>query len=280
MIPDWKTNKVYYSFYSTYDFKLELKKLREIIRLNNFKYGHIAGTKDYFCRDYMPIQLAKNEFVQFKFQPDYLINIPGRQKFLTNTNNVLKKNNFLENFRIKQTELILDGGNIIKSEGKVIITDKVAKDNNLTVEQIKPKLENILKAKVIIIPSYPGEETGHADGIIRFLNEDSVLTINLDNEINDWKDRLIFEIGKADLKLFTLPKAKSPENDWRYINYLQIGNKIIVPSFKNNRDSDKIIIPFMKNLFKRFDYTIDTLDADRISENGGVLNCFTWNIIE
>jgi len=280
MIPDWKTNKVYYSFQSTYDFKPELKELKEIIKHKNFKYGHIAGTKDYYCRDYMPIQLIKNEFVQFEFQPDYLINKPERQEFVTNPKNVLKKNVFLENFKIKESELILDGGNIIKSENKVIITDKVAKDNNLTVEQIKAELENILKVKVIIIPSYPGEETGHADGIIRFLNEDTVLTINLDNEINDWKEKLIFEINKADLKLFSLPKAKSSDKDWRYINYLQVKNNIIVPSFKNNRDSDKIILPFMKNLFQRFGYNMETLDADRISENGGVLNCFTWNIIE
>lgn len=280
MIPDWKTNKVYYSFQSTYDFKPELNELREIIKHNNFNHSHISGTKDYYCRDYMPIQLTKNEFVQFKFQPDYLINRPERLEFVTNTNNVLKKNVFLENFRIKQSELILDGGNIIKSENKVIITDKVAKDNNLTVEQIKPELEKILKVKVIVIPSYPGEETGHADGIIRFLNENTVLTINLENETNDWKEKLIFEINKAGLKMFSLPKAKSPEKDWRYINYLQVSNNIIVPSFKNNRESDKIIIPYMKNLFQRFGYNIVTLDADRISENGGVLNCFTWNINE
>ncbi len=280
MIPDWKTNKVYYSFQSTYDFKPELKELRAIIKRNNFKYSHIAGTKDYYCRDYMPIQLTKNEFVQFKFQPDYLLNRHERLEFVTDTNNVFKKNVFLKNLQLRQSEIILDGGNIIKSENRVIITDKVAKDNNLTIEQVRHELENILKVKVIIIPSYPKEETGHADGIIRFINENTVLTINLDNEINDWKEKLVNEIKKADLQLISLPKAKSPEQDWRYINYLQLGKTIIVPSFKNNKDSDNIILPFMKELFKQYDYNMETLDADRIAENGGVLNCFTWNIFE
>lgn len=280
MIPDWKTNKVFYSFQSTYDFKPELKELREIIKHLNLKYSHIAGTKDYYCRDYMPIQLTKNEFVQFKFYPDYLINRSERLEYVTSTNNVKRKNEFLENLSINKSEIILDGGNVIKSENNVIITDKVASDNNLTVEQIKTELENILKVKVIIIPRYPEEETGHADGIIRFLNEDTVLTINLDNEIKEWKEKLVYEINKANLKLFSLPKAKSPDKDWRYINYLQVSNNIIVPSFKNNSDSDKLILPFLKNLFQRFGYNMETLDADRISENGGVLNCFTWNIIE
>ena len=280
MIPDWETNKVYYSFQSTYDFKPELKELRKIIKRNNFEYSHIAGTKDYYCRDYMPIQLTKKEFIQFKFQPNYLLNNPDRLEFVTDTNNLLSKNNFLKNLKIKKTEIILDGGNIIKSENKVIISDKVAKDNKLPIEQIRTELENILKVKVIIIPCYPEEETGHADGIIRFLNNDTVLTINLDNEITDWKEKLVSEINKAGLKLISLPKAKSPDQDWRYINYLQVGKTIIVPSFKDNRDSDKIILPFMKNLFMQYGYNMETLDADKISENGGVLNCFTWNINE
>jgi len=280
MIPDWKTNKVYYSFQSTYDFNPELRELRKYLKQNNFKYGHIAGTKDYFCRDYMPIQLTKNEFVQFKFQPDYLLNKVKSQIFVTDTNNVLKKNEFLRRLNIINAEIILDGGNIIKSENKVIVTDKVAKDNNLTIEQIRSKLESIFKAKVIIVPSYPKEETGHADGILRFINNNTVLTINLDNEVNEWKEILICEIKKANLKLISLPKANSPEQDWRYINYLQVGKTIIVPTFKNNRNSDKIIIPFMKNLFTQYNYCVETIDADKISENGGVLNCFTWNIIE
>ena len=95
MIPDWKTNKVYYSFQSSFDFKLELKDLRETVKRNNYNYSHIAGTKDYYCRDYMPIQLTKNEFIQFKFQPDYLINSNDRISFVTDVNNVLRKNRFL-----------------------------------------------------------------------------------------------------------------------------------------------------------------------------------------
>ncbi len=242
MIPDWKTNKVYYSFQSSFDFKLELKDLRETVKRNNYNYSHIAGTKDYYCRDYMPIQLTKNEFIQFKFQPDYLINSNDRISFVTDVNNVLRKNRFLGKLQIKNSEIILDGGNIIKSENKVIITDKVAVDNNLTIEQTRTELEKILKVKVIIIPRYPEEETGHSDGIIRFLNENTVLTINIENEKKDWKDKLVHEIEKVNLKLISLPIAKTHEYDWRYINYLHVGKTIIVPSFKNNKESDKIIL--------------------------------------
>lgn len=44
MITDWETNKIYYSYLSNYDFKLELKKLKKIIKNYGFKHHHIAGT--------------------------------------------------------------------------------------------------------------------------------------------------------------------------------------------------------------------------------------------
>lgn len=278
MITDWETNTVYYSYQSNFDFKPELKKLRKIINNHGFKHHHIAGTKDYFCRDYMPVQLTKNEFIQFKFQPDYLLNDPERIRYVTDTKSVLRKNRFLDKKQISTSEIILDGGNIIKSKNNVIITDKVCIDNNLTREEVKNKLEELLKVNVIIISRYPGEETGHADGIIRFINENTVLTINLENEKQDWKNKILKELKNEKLDLISLPKAKSPDKDWRYINYLQIGQKVIVPAFDN--ESDKIILPFLKELFEKSGMKMEILKAKNIAKNGGVLNCFTWNILE
>ena len=278
MITDWETNKVYYSFQSTYDFKPELKRLRTILTDNGYNYSHIAGTKDYYCRDYMPIQLTKNEFVQFKFQPDYLLKTPDKIQYVTNVNSVIKKNRFLDQKQIRTSEIILDGGNIIKGKHCAIITDKVVVDNNLSREEIKSKLEKLLKVNVIIISRYPGEETGHADGILRFINENTVLTVNLENGNRDWKNRIIEELENADLKIVSLPIAKSPDTDWRYINYLQVGKTVVVPSFNN--ESDKIILPFLNELFGKNGIKMETLKATNIAENGGVLNCFTWNILE
>lgn len=278
MIADWETNKVYYSAWSTSDFKPELKRLREILAENDLKHWHIVGTKDYYCRDYMPIQLTKNEFVQFTFKPDYLLNKPKRVGYVTDTDQVLKKNKFLANKKIHKPEIILDGGNVIKSKFKVIITDKVADDNNTTVELVKSMLEDVLKVEVIIIPRYPDEETGHADGLVRFINEDTVLTINLEQEENDWSNGFKETLREAGLKVVSLPKAKSPGLDWRYINYLHIGKTAVVPNFDN--DSDKIILPFLKSLFEQNGIKMETLKANNIAKHGGVLNCFTWNIFE
>ena len=52
---------------------------------------------------------------------------------------------------------------------------------NPTIEQNKliQQMENILQVdKLFIIPEYPDEMTGHADGLIRFLDEETVLINN------------------------------------------------------------------------------------------------------
>src|SRR4051812_14801141 len=36
----------------------------------------IQGTKDIWCRDYMPVQVAQDRFVQFHYCPDYLKGYP------------------------------------------------------------------------------------------------------------------------------------------------------------------------------------------------------------
>ena len=89
---------------------------------------------------------------------------------------------------------------------------------------------------------------------------------------------MLNKLNKERLNIISLPKAKSPDKDWRYINYLHIGNKVIVPKFEN--ESDKIILPFLNNLFKKYGITLELLNAENIAKNGGILNCFTWNILE
>ncbi len=174
MIIDKETNKVYFSSQSKYDFKGELLGIQSILKKHNINWEYIEGTKDYFCRDYMPVQVAEKRLVQFKFHPDYLLR-PDRLKYLTNIKEVHNKNEFLNDFDITFSNIILDGGNVIKWKDKVIITDKVFTENkNLKPSDIINELKQILECEIIIIPSYPNEETGHADGLVRFIDGNTV----------------------------------------------------------------------------------------------------------
>lgn len=46
-------------------------ELTEILSKHDVHYGVLKGTADYWCRDYMPVQVDGNSFVQFKYHPDY-----------------------------------------------------------------------------------------------------------------------------------------------------------------------------------------------------------------
>ncbi len=278
MIPDWQTNKVYVSDYSEKKFKKEITTLTGILKENNVSLDVIKKTYDYYCRDFMPVQVDKDHFVQFDFKPDYLLKYKERLNCITNMDLVKKKNVFYEKLILDESEIILDGGNVIKSKNKVIITDKVIENNPMPINKMEDKLKNIFKAKVIIIPRYPGEETGHADGIVRFLDEERVLTLDLryEEEEEGWAQELQEKLFDAGLEIVPMPETNDPDNAWRYINYLQVKNLIVLPKF--NIEDDEIMLQFFKDTFK--DIKIEQLYAGRIARHEGVLNCFTWNILE
>lgn len=277
MIADSETNKVYYSNQSTYNFKVEITELKRILNKYDIRCDKLLGTKDYFCRDYMPIQMDQSNFVQFKFKPDYLLNNPELKKYVTDTNQVLRSNTFLSAFNIINSEIILDGGNIIRWKNKIIVTDKVFLDNpTINPTQLIEVISRLLEVKVIVIPRYPIDEpTGHADGLVRFIDDNTVVTICLDEEIQEWKSEFLQSLTGAGLQVISLPKPMvEDEKSWGYINFLQVAGLIIVPQL--NEVNDEVVKDFFINNFTGTH--IETIDATRIIEDGGVLNCLTWNI--
>jgi agmatine deiminase len=277
MIPDNETNTVYFSNASNYDLKDEVNILKKELKDRGIECLKILGTKDYFCRDYMPVQKDMNTFIQFRFRPDYLLNHPVNKNYVTDVNLVRRKNSFLNTFNIINSDIILDGGNIIKWKDKVIITDKIFDNNqNIPKVELTDRVTDLLNAHVIIVPKYPGEETGHADGLVRFKDADTVITICLEDEPKEWVDEFREILSNAGLTIKSLPKVppKEKEYSWGYINYLQVGKLIVLPKF--GYKSDTMMEEFYNEEFKG--YKVITLSAERIIGNGGVLNCFTWNI--
>ncbi len=279
MITDLQTNTVYYSNLSAYTatLKAEVNELKRILARYGIGCHRIIGTRDFFCRDYMPVQRDKETYIQFRFHPDYLLNDPRQKKYVSNTKLIHQKNVFLKDFIIIPSEIVMDGGNIIKCNDKVIITDKVLTDNpKLQLLNLSTSWKELLQASIILIPRYPDEPTGHADGLIRFIDERTVLTINLVNEHPAWVKAFRRSLINAGLTIISLQAVseKEKEYSWGYINYLQVGNLIVMPFF--GYSADKPMKEFFGNIFKG--YIIESMDAKRIIKQGGVLNCFTWNI--
>jgi agmatine deiminase len=226
----------------------------------------------------MPIQAALTDFIQFQYEPDYLQN----DEFIstqTNTKSVCKA----ICLNTTDSKIKLDGGNVIKGKDWVILTDKVFKENtNFKKKELLNELESLFKVKVIIIPKEPNDFTGHADGVVRYYDNETVL-INSYKPTDkiEFQKRLTKELKNQGLKTIEIPYNPYDNSDYDmadglYINYLQMENFILLPTFEKNED---------ERAYRQFEQlfpgqTIRTIDSREISVDGGVLNCITWNIKE
>ncbi len=145
-------------------------------------------------------------------------------------------------------------------------------------------MKSDLKCDVIIIPEYPGEQTGHADGLIRFIDENRVFINDIKSDPNQkWVKKFLSVLDDAQLTVVEIPCEVAPNQDnahGLYINYLHVGNLIIVPQFdKGFIQSDKKAMQIMNEVFDKT-HTIVPFKSNWISEHGGVLNCSSWGIKE
>jgi len=278
MIKDSQTNAVYFAEQTEKHYPKRFSDLKLIIEEVGYSVKVISNTSDYHCRDYMPVQVDVEDFVQFVFRPEAYLK-EEEYKFITNPVIVNLSNKMKQP---RYSPVLLDGGNIVKWGNKVIITDRVIKDNEYqfgTPEAVIAQLEKDLKCSVIIIPEYPKEKTGHADGLIRFIDVNKVFINETDGEqeqewLNDFKK--VLEENK--LESIELPCPMPPEQetaDGLYLNYLHVGNLVIVPQF--NKPEDKKALEIIRKTFSVGNIVVG-YDARWIAEHGGVFNCCTWTI--
>ena len=70
-------------------------------------------------------------------------------------------------------------------------------------------------------------------------------------------------------------KVCSIINDYTLIlNYLQMQQAIIVPTFKTKHDDKALKV--LEQVFKG--QTFATVESNDLANEGGILNCITWNI--
>ncbi len=269
--------KVYFSK-QTKDYLPEFyEQITAILTENNIEFDFLKSTKDYYCRDYMPVQVAKNEFVQFVFNP---ISYFDKKDFayIANPVRIQLDNNLIQPV---YSRLILDGGNVVKGKGKAIITDKVFTDNRYQMKdsEILDELERLLGVEVIIIPALKEDKTGHADGMIRFINENTVLINELGFEGDEqWEKDFLTVLKEHQLEYKELPVFDSGNHDaiGIYINYLHLGNLIIVPIF-DHPNKNNLALEKMKEYFPN--HKIERINATELAKNGGVLNCASWDVV-
>lgn len=175
MISDSLTNFLYLSSLLRDKHPSFANQLAKILKNLAVPFAWLPQTNDIWAVDYMPIQVATNHFVQFEYSPDYLKSKKWR-KTISNVTFICK----VIGIHPKKSNIILDGGNLIKHTDKAILTEKIFEENPKVGEsQLIEQLKNTLHIeKIYFIPWDKSDYTGHADGMVRFINGDTVFVNN------------------------------------------------------------------------------------------------------
>jgi agmatine deiminase len=272
MIPDWDAERV---FLSDRLAEVEPRLHAELLELlKGIPTSVIHGTADIWCRDFMPIQVDAGEFCQFVYRPDYL---RGHEHLVTPPEAC--RLSFMSRYRAEP--IVIDGGNVVASRTKVILTDKVYKENQeLRPYQLRQRLQEVLRAEVIIVPKEPYDQVGHADGVVRFVAEDRVLINDYSRIDRQYGSKLKRLLETHGLEVETMPLFHShsrnadelPSAVGLYINFLRVGNRVILPAFE--RAEDEAALKRLQQVLP--DARISQAPCRSLAERGGVLNCITW----
>lgn len=225
----------------------------------------------------MPVQLDESRYCQFVYRPDYL---RGYEHLITPPDKRLLP--FMDECR--KEPIVLDGGNVVASRTKVILTDKIYKENP-TIERpvLRERLEQIFHAKCIFIPKQAGDDVGHSDGVVRFVSEHRVLINDYSSVDPAYAAKLRTLLKKNRLEIEVLPMFEEDERRHRgdlrsavgiYINYLRVGDVVIVPGY--DRPEDEIAVAKIRQVMP--DASVFQVPCRSLAEKGGVLNCISWTI--
>jgi agmatine deiminase len=278
MITDKETNFVYFSELLEGKSPEVFQQLTFWFEKHGIRYNTLSDTKDLWVVDYMPLQVSENSFIQFIYEPDYLMP-KVHQVTKTNPKHALKAIKLTPDY----VNIVLDGGNVVKSNNKVILTTKIFKENpGISEYDLIDEIKNVLQVQqVIIIPQEPQDFVGHADGMVRFINEDTVL-INQYPKQKPYEDfAYIFRwsLRNAGINYVELPyeswkNADSNDATGCYINFLEIQNFVFYPVY--GIAADELALLRLQTVFA--DRQLIKIDCRELAKFGGVLNCATWNI--
>lgn len=252
-------------------------RLISILEKHKVKYSFLKATKDIWCRDYMPVQTPSGKLIQFTYNPSYLRGNKEWEDSRSDVKEVCRLNNIEALF----SDINLDGGNVLICDGRAIISDRVFSENpDRDKDEIVKELGQLLECEIIIIPAENDDMTGHADGMVRFVNRNIILGNNLEAEYKYWRERMQKVIEKYNLKYINMPffvpkDSKHPLSAVGvYVNYLEVDNLIVLPVFGKEEDNQAITI--IKEAFPS--KAVETIDYNDVAYEGGLLNCTTWII--
>ena len=228
----------------------------------------------------MPIQIEKGKFVQFRYEPSYL---KDDLKLQSDPKEVCKANNITPH---KFSRINLDGGNVVNWSDRAIITDRIFDENPeySSKNKLIAEIEKRLEVEIIVIPQIKSDMTGHADGMVRFIDRNTVLGNDREKEFKYWKNGINKILKEKGIEYIDIPflnhkEKKHPDHAIGcYVNYLEVQDLIVLPIFETENNKDQEVNDMFREIFP--DRKIETINYNEIGLHGGLLNCTTWTIID
>jgi len=245
--------------------------LIQALNANGIEYHFLPHTdrkEHIWVRDYMPIQIGQDLFLRYRYSPDYL---KGYTQYIPDYKGIDKA----LGLNCIETDIILDGGNVIQCDDKVIMTDKIFPENpQYSKSKLIGKLESLLNAELVLIPWDRYEMFGHADGMVRYLNHNRVV-INHYIDFDPYLRKRLLTALESHFEIEELQYARKSKNAWAFLNYLQVKDCIFAPGLAIEESAQAI--RQLQELFPEKKVQM-VESAEEVVKAGGGLNCISWDI--
>ena len=240
------------------------------LEANGIKFDFIPGTRDIWLRDFMPVRTKSGKYVSFRYEPSYLDRNP---ELRTDFRKEIDPHFPLDS--LVYSDINLDGGNIVFSPSRetAVISDRIFLENwDYSSAGLVQELEKLLEARVIIIPSLRSDMTGHAGGMVRFVDEHTVIG-NRTGYRFGLEMQIKVALRNQGIEVWDFPyfESKGDSAVGCYLNFLETEQALFLPIFGVQMDQEAI--ETAKELFGK---TIVPVNINEIAKDGGVLNCISW----
>jgi len=300
MITDNHTNHVYFSSLLPKKCPMLNSHIVDALQKRDVPFTYLKGTKDIWCRDFMPIQIDENQFVFYKYTPNYLQDKIGLTLqtdtefvFQEESNRLIRLlpmsieeklySDGLRHIPVRypvfhriELDLVMDGGNVVKCGDKVVMTDKVFVENkDKTHTEVQRMLEEAFRCDVVFLPWDRYEIFGHSDGEVHFIGGNRVLMTNYAEFDKTVATKFLRILERHfDVAILKYNVKRKHKRSWAYVNFLQVGKLVLVPQLGIPEDEQALeqIASAMP------DCEVVGIPALEAVRRGGALNCISWNI--
>lgn len=229
-----------------------------------------ARINDIWLRDFAPV-VGKRPCA-FVYSPGYELTMPS--PLFTQAKFLLALSKIGLGPRQPENRIRLDGGNLVyNGAGIGIVSARVFAENREDSPQtVQGEIQKALALdRLIVIPDDPLDVTGHADGLVAFLDERRLFLSSPDEALLQSIRRRLGETA-PEIELTELPCEDHGESARGcYVNYMLTRNALYAPVY--NLPADDLALGVLREHSSR---QVLPIEANAPAMYGGSLHCMSW----